>query len=250
MKEYLIGCFLLLTGLSITAQTTETGLAAYYADYLQGKTTALGETYDRNALTCAHRFHPKGTMLRVTNLANQKSVDVRVNDRGPYKDEYVVDLSLAAANAIDLTLTGTAKVLVEPIGYSSEVNTAAPTPKTTAAASTFQSRSPNKQATAAPDTYSAYSPGFDPTEVRTIPAGQQGYVVQLNAYSDYQNAANQIISIQRMGVESLYILEAPQPDRTLYKVVVGMFNDRNAAEQFGRKLKNEYQLNGIVVRLK
>ena len=248
MKNYLFGCFFLLYSLSLHGQTTETGLAAYYADYLHGKTTALGEVYDRNALTCAHRFHPKGTVLRVTNLANQKSIKVRVNDRGPYKDEYVVDLSLAAANAIDLTLTGTAKVLVEPIGHSGEVTTApAPAPKARPATSTFQSRSPNKAATA---NANAYSPGFDPSQVRTIPPGQRGYVVQLNAYSDYQNAANQIVSIQRMGVESLYLLEAPQPERTLYKVVVGMFNDRNAAEQFNRKLKADYQLNGIVVRLK
>lgn len=249
MRNYLSGCFLLLSTLSLFAQTTETGLAAYYADYLHGKTTALGEVYDRNALTCAHRFHPKGTMLRVTNLANQKSVEVRVNDRGPYKDEYVVDLSLAAANAIDLTLTGTAKVLVEPIGHSGEV-TAAPAPRATAAASTFQSRSPNKAATANAYAAPSYSPGFDPAQVRTIPPGQQGYVIQLNAYSDYQNAANQIISVQRMGVESLYLLEVQQPERKLYKVVVGMFNDLNAAEQFSRKLKEEYQLNGIVVRLK
>lgn len=246
MKNYLFGCFLLFYVAALSGQTTETGLAAYYADYLHGKTTALGEVYDRNALTCAHRFHPKGTILRVTNLANQKSIKVRVNDRGPYKDEYVVDLSLAAANAIDLTLTGTAKVLVEPIGHSGEV-TAAPAPRARSATSTFQSRSPNKAATADAN---AYSPGFDPDQVRIIPRGQQGYVVQLNAYSDYQNAANQIISIQRMGVESLYLLESPQPDRTLYKVVVGMFNDRTAAEQFNRTLKTDYQLNGIVVRLK
>ena len=243
MKMYFLWLFLPFS-ISLTGQTVERGLAAFYADYLQGKVTALGEVYDRNALTCAHRFHPKGTLLKVTNLDNQKSVIARVNDRGPYNDEFIVDLSLAAASAIDLTLTGKAMVLVEPVGFSEEVSK--PAPEAAPTASTFQSRSPNQYATRAPAATSA----FNAAEVKKIPNGQSGYVIQVSAYSDYDNAANQIVSIQQRGVDFVYLLEEDRPQGRIYKVVLGVYNDRNFAEQYRERLKLQYQLNGIVTRLK
>ncbi|MCS6968642.1 MAG: septal ring lytic transglycosylase RlpA family protein [Cytophagales bacterium] len=89
------------------------GEASYYAEEFHGRKTASGEKYDMNALTAAHpriRFH---TLLRVTNLYNNKSVIVRVNDRGPYKGGRIIDLSKAAAMKIDMIRTGTAPVQLE-----------------------------------------------------------------------------------------------------------------------------------------
>lgn len=70
-----------------------------------------------NDLTCAHRTFPFGTRIRVTNLANNRTVTVRVNDRGPYVDGRLIDLSLAAAKSIDLIKTGTTKVRLEVIQW-------------------------------------------------------------------------------------------------------------------------------------
>ncbi len=89
------------------------GVASYYADEFNGRTTANGETFDMNSLTAAHRTLPFNTILRVTNLENGKSVVVRVNDRGPFKDDRVIDLSLAAAKSIGLIANGTARVSLE-----------------------------------------------------------------------------------------------------------------------------------------
>jgi rare lipoprotein A len=98
------------------AQYREIGLASYYADYLQGKTTAYGEIYDGTLFTCAHRSHPPGTFLRVTRLDNGAMVTVRVNDRGSFAEGFVISLSKAAAVAIGLEQAGKTRVQVEPTG--------------------------------------------------------------------------------------------------------------------------------------
>jgi rare lipoprotein A len=93
-----------------------TGIASYYSDEFHGRTTANGEVFDMNALTAAHRTLPFNTLLRVRNLENGKEVTVRVNDRGPFVDDRVIDLSLAAAREIGLEVSGTARVSMEVLG--------------------------------------------------------------------------------------------------------------------------------------
>jgi rare lipoprotein A len=96
------------------------GIASYYADEFNGLTTANGETYDMNALTAAHRTLPFNTRVRVTNLENGKSVVVRINDRGPFKGDRVIDLSLAAAKAIGMIQQGTAPVTIDVVGSGTQ----------------------------------------------------------------------------------------------------------------------------------
>lgn len=86
------------------------GVASYYADEFHGRTTANGETFDMNAKTAAHRTLPFGTVVVVTNLENGNSVTVRINDRGPFKDDRVIDLSYAAARQVGMIARGTARV--------------------------------------------------------------------------------------------------------------------------------------------
>ncbi len=93
----------------------ESGVASFYADEFNGRQTSNGETYDMNAFTAAHRTLPFNTQVRVTNLGNGKSTVVRINDRGPFKDDRIIDLSLAAAKAIELIGTGTASVRLEVV---------------------------------------------------------------------------------------------------------------------------------------
>ncbi|WP_462324211.1 septal ring lytic transglycosylase RlpA family protein [Desulfoplanes sp.] len=95
----------------------ERGLASWTGKEAQGRMTASGERYDFRALTCAHKTLPFGTILRVTNLGNNKTVLVRVNDRGPFKhgDGRIVDLSWSAANKLGLVEHGVSKVFVEAL---------------------------------------------------------------------------------------------------------------------------------------
>lgn len=92
---------------------TETGNASYYADKFIGRPTASGEKYNANAYTAAHRKLAFGTKVKVTNVANGKSVVVRINDRGPFVSGRIIDLSKAAAQKIGLIAAGVAKVKIE-----------------------------------------------------------------------------------------------------------------------------------------
>ncbi|HYL77016.1 MAG TPA: septal ring lytic transglycosylase RlpA family protein [Bryobacteraceae bacterium] len=91
----------------------ETGLASWYGRPYHGRQAANGEIYDMEKLTAAHRTLPFGTWVRVTNLANEKSVDVRIIDRGPFVDGRIIDLSHAAAAAVELIGPGVAQVRLD-----------------------------------------------------------------------------------------------------------------------------------------
>lgn len=99
--------------------TVESGTAVYYADYLHGQSTAMGEIYSKYELTASHRYHPKGTLLKVTRIDNGKSVTVRVNDKGTFSGDVVISLSTAAAMQLELLKTGKSAVTVEMVGTSS-----------------------------------------------------------------------------------------------------------------------------------
>ena len=91
------------------------GKASWYGRRFQGHRTASGEAFDLNMLTCAHRTLPIGTLLRVTNLGNRRSIMVRVNDRGPVPSGLIVDLSYAAARSLGFNQRGNAHVRLEKI---------------------------------------------------------------------------------------------------------------------------------------
>lgn len=88
-------------------------VVSYYAEKYHGRKTASGETFNMHDMTCAHKILPFNTVLRITNLANGKSVDVRVNDRGPFVAGREVDLSKAAAQKLDMIKSGTANVKIQ-----------------------------------------------------------------------------------------------------------------------------------------
>jgi len=93
----------------------QVGQASFYGPGFQGKKTASGETFNQNAMTCAHKKLPFNTRLKVTNLDNGQTVVVRVNDRGPFAKNRILDLSAAAGKKIGLEKTGHAKVRLEII---------------------------------------------------------------------------------------------------------------------------------------
>ncbi len=96
----------------------EQGLASWYGVPYHGRRAANGEIYDMYKMTAAHRTLPFNTVVRVTNLTNNETVEVRINDRGPFVEDRIIDLSLAAARAIDMVAAGTARVRVEIISGS------------------------------------------------------------------------------------------------------------------------------------
>jgi rare lipoprotein A len=102
------------------AFTLEEGLASWYGGKFQGRFTSSGEVFDTNLLTAAHKSLPFGTVVKVTNLANGLSTVVKINDRGPFVEGRIIDLSRAAAEQIDMIGTGTARVTVEVLSFTED----------------------------------------------------------------------------------------------------------------------------------
>lgn len=98
---------------AVPAKLPQTGLASWYGAQHQGKQTASGTIYDQGELTAAHPSLPFGSKIKVTNLANGKSVEVEITDRGPFAENRIIDLSRAAAKALDMIESGTATVRLE-----------------------------------------------------------------------------------------------------------------------------------------
>ncbi len=94
---------------------SQTGVASWYGRQFHGRKTASGETFDMNGLTAAHRSLPLNCYIRVTNKNNGKTVIVKVNDRGPFHGNRVVDLSYGAAKSLGITNAGTASVSIERV---------------------------------------------------------------------------------------------------------------------------------------
>ncbi len=138
----------------------EFGLASYYSDLFHGKPTASGELYDKGKLTAAHKTLPFGTMVKVTRLDNNKSVTVRVTDRGPFISGRVIELSRAAASQVDLINDGSARVKVEIVSEKAKEEPAvvttppatppATTPKTYTQEPEAVTAKPEKPVTKAP----------------------------------------------------------------------------------------------------
>jgi rare lipoprotein A len=99
----------------VAATPIQEGIASWYGREFAGRRTASGEVFDPSQLTAAHRTLPFGTLVRVTHVGSGRSVVVRINDRGPFTDRRVIDLSHAAAAEIGMVAAGTARVRIEPI---------------------------------------------------------------------------------------------------------------------------------------
>lgn len=236
----------------------ETGSAIYYADHLDGQPTSMGEIYFRGELTCAHATYPMGTLLQVTRQDNQQSVTVRVNDRIQGQRNFVILLSYAAADQIGLIRTGRATVQLEVVGSSAK-NPVHPnkqryqgTPASYSQQSAPSSYGNTMTAKGLPAQSQRSAPSnTDNYKVKELPAGQQGYVIQLAAFGDYGNAQSHIINLQNKGVEHLYVYKTTKQDgSSMYKAVVAIFTDMASAAQYSAQLRTSYSLDGVVTKLK
>ena len=112
MVSILAGCGCILGPGMPRRGRPQIGKASWYGPKYHGRKTACGEIFDMNKLTAAHKKLPLGSIVKVTNLKNGKSVIVRINDRGPYARGRIIDLSLAAAKKLDMVEDGVVKVRV------------------------------------------------------------------------------------------------------------------------------------------
>lgn len=157
------------------------GYATYYADYLDNMQTALGDVYRRDQMTASHRSYPLGTLVRVTRFDSGQSVDVRINDRGAYCDDCVIDLSWIAAQCLDLVRFGRTRVSVQVIGYS-DVNPVPPIDRDFALASASMPTGGGQPATSPVDYYATTAQPA--TTSRTTPVSFPGSMETRGGYEE------------------------------------------------------------------
>lgn len=176
------------------------GIASWYGTKFHGRTTSSGEPYNMYAMTAAHRTLPLPTFVRVTNLDNGRSVVVKVNDRGPFVKNRLIDLSYAAARKLGVVATGTAPVEVRAI----------------------DPRHP-RQASATP---AALHP----------PAHRVHLYVQVGAFIDRMNAERLYQRLERMPLARVQIQRGVSKQRTIYRVRIGPLANVDEADRLSDAL--------------
>lgn len=188
----------------------ETGTASWYGRDFHGRTTSSGEVYDMNKLTAAHKTLPIPTWVEVTNLANGKSVIVKVNDRGPFVDGRIIDLSQRAAEELDMIGTGTARVRIRALGAPSA---APPSPILASAPAEPPPEPPSRG-------FSIISEARADTVGPTDRAFRPLYV-QVGAFADGDNAAKLVARLKNEGFDNSFILTSGQGRERLHRVRIG-----------------------------
>lgn len=213
-----------------TEATVEKGEASYYADKFQGRLTSSGEVFNNTELTAAHNSLPFGTIVKVTNLANQTSVIVKINDRGPFKPGRVIDLSRAAAEKINLVKTGTAQVKVEIMKEKAAIAPQKATP-----ANTVKTEE-NKVGT-----------GLFKIQMQTSEENK-GFGIQIGSYSDFKSLFHAIEALNKKGIANVMVHSGFSGDTPVYRLVVGPYLQKADADVQLAKIKALGE-DGIVLTL-
>jgi len=192
----------------------KTGTASWYGSKFHGRKTANGERYDMHAMSAAHTTLPMPTMVRVTNLDNGRSVVVRVNDRGPFVKNRIIDLSYAAARELGYDQAGTARVRVEALGHSAS----------------YDRRKPPQENSIKPAASTAGG----------------GMYIQLGAFSTHSNALrlkNTLVN----EYPSINIYSRNGGYSEIYRVRIGPFDNVRSIESNVLSLQRQGYANAIVV---
>ena len=198
----------------------ERGVASWYGRKFHGQKTSNGETYDMYAMTAAHPTLPLPSYARVTNVATGRSVVVRVNDRGPFLHDRIIDLSYAAANRIGTAAKGSGEVIVEAIIPGEGTTVAAPPlPPVVATAPLRTVETPQAAA------------------VSTETSG--GFAVQLGAFQNNVNAQDFLAHVQAQ-LATAQVEPKVREAGGLYRVYVGPYPDRDEAKRVADRLTSAF----------
>jgi rare lipoprotein A len=200
-----------------------TGLASWYGKRYHGKATASGEVYDMYAMTAAHPTLPIPSYARVTCLATERTVVVRINDRGPFHSDRLIDLSYVAAYKLGLLANGSAVVVVESILPDSAAATVAATQRP-----------------------SPVAPARDTPASTSAPIDRPGLYLQLGAFSMRENAASLLARLQA-ELGWLADLTGIYQTGDVYRVQAGPYANREEALQAAARIEQALDLKPVVI---
>ncbi|WP_026340438.1 septal ring lytic transglycosylase RlpA family protein [Thioalkalivibrio thiocyanoxidans] len=223
----------------------EEGLASWYGTKFHGRRTSSGEPYDMYAMTAAHKTLPLPTYVEVVNLENDRRVIVRVNDRGPFVDDRIIDLSYAAAHRLDMTDAGVAPVRIRAVGPD-DVDTPrvadsrAPEPEPIELAEAGEGANTRVAATSSDDTpTSAESNAAETSE-------NNGRWVQVGAFAERRAAEEIQRDLQALGFESVEISTLERDAQSdLHRVRIGPLEEvalQEATERLQEAAHVDYRI--------
>lgn len=202
---------------SLSFGQVQTGKASFYADKFEGAPTASGEKYRHNKLTGAHKTLPFGTRVRVTNLLNNESVEVVINDRGPYVENRIIDLSKAAAEKLGFINQGLADIRLEVIDAGDG--------KRSDPLKTF-------------DHVTVEEREFYDFEIARLQP--KGYGVQIGTYQELVNLMRLSDNLKNSYKKQVTVQVKVINGVKYYGLILGQFPNRPKAEQFREELKKKF----------
>ena len=188
----------------------ERGIASWYGNKFHGRRTSSGEPYDMYAMTAAHKTLPIPVHVRVTNLDNGKSIIVRVNDRGPFKEGRIIDLSYAAAHKLEMTGAGTARVEIRALTDQEDHRA--------------------------------------DSAVATNREGDGPFFVQIASFRSEDSADEVAAQVRPLIGHPVQVYQGEGPDGTVYRVRVGPLSRRDYAEKVREHLQDKGYERPAIVR--
>ena len=220
-KTGLLILFLCLCGLAFAQ--TQTGKASFYADKFEGQPTANGDKYKHSKLTAAHKSLPFGTKVRVTNLANNESVEVVINDRGPYVDGRIIDLSRSAAEKLGFINLGIADVKLDVVDAGDGKSKSQPVTIDNVAV----------------DENEYYDFEISSTKPK-------GFGVQIGTYQELVNLLRLTENLKGSYKKKVTVQVKILNGVKFYSLIIGPFPNREKAENFHNEVKKKYSGSFIV----
>ena len=193
----------------------KTGIASFYADKFEGRTTANGEIYYHAKRTAAHRTLPFGSIVKVTNLENNKYVVVRINDRGPFVDNRIIDLSKSAAKDLGFVKKGLTKVKIDVVASTDDL--------------------PDKKKSKNKDQENI---GYYKLRVDIVNPSGKG--IQIGSYTDDENILKLAESLKAKYNEDVYIEVARIKKQKVYRVIIGCYQSESQFNSLKKKLSKEF----------
>lgn len=216
MQKLFFSLFLSLI-FSVSLAQVQTGKASFYADKFEGTPTASGEKYRHNKFTAAHKTLPFGTRVKVTNLGNNESVEVIINDRGPYVENRILDLSKSAAEKLGFVSQGLAEIRLEVVDAGDG--------KTSEPIKTF-------------DHVAVEENEFYDFEITRLTP--KGYGVQVGTYQELVNLMRLSDNLKNSYKKQVTVQVKVINGIKYYGLILGQFPNRPKAEQFRAEIKRKF----------
>ncbi len=217
LKKLIFTFSLIIISLGISFAQIQKGTASFYADKFEGKQTASGEKYKHKKLTAAHKFLPFGTLVKVTNLENMESVEVRINDRGPFVEGRIIDLSRSAAEKLKFTNKGLAEVQIEVVDAGD--------------GRTNSNRSVQIDQNIKNEAY------FQIKVKRKQPSG---FGVQIGSFKGFDNMLKLSENIEKSYRAKLFIEVKEVNDSKVYALILGDYGNRKRADKLKAKMADRF----------